>query len=187
MPEEAYWNSFFNTDAMLDKLLPVNKNAAELMTDDIAEIGSGYGTFTFPVAKRTTGLVHAFDIEAELVKLLTQQGLQQGLINIKPQLRDILQEGTGLADNSLGHVMIYNLLHIEQPEKLLKEARRMLKPGGTVSVIHWRSDIETPRGPSMDIRPTAEQCIEFGESAGFTQAKIIDLGESAPYHFGLIF
>jgi len=40
--------------------------------------------------------------------------------------------------------MIYNLLHIEQPEKLLKEAGRILKPGGTVSVIHWRSDIETP-------------------------------------------
>jgi len=186
MPEEAYWNSFFNTDAMLDKLLPVNENAVELMTDDIAEVGSGYGTFTFPVAKRTTGLVHAFDIEAELVELLTQQSQQQGLINIKPQLRDILQEGTGLADNSLGHVMIYNLLHIEQPELLLKEARRILKPGGTVSVIHWRSDIETPRGPSLDIRPTAQQCIEFGESAGFAQAEVVDLGESAPYHFGLI-
>jgi len=186
MPEEAYWNSFFNTDAMLDKLLPANENAAELMTDDIAEIGSGYGTFTFPVAKRTTGLVHAFDIEAELVELLTQQSQQQGLINIKPQLRDILQEGTGLADNSLGHVMIYNLLHIEQPELLLKEARRILKPGGTVSVIHWRSDIETPRGPSLDIRPTAQQCIAFGEGVGFTQAEVVDLGESAPYHFGLI-
>jgi len=187
MPDETYWNSFFDAEPMLNKLLPIdNNNAVELMTDDIAEIGSGYGTFTFAAAKITSGLVHAFDIEAELVEALTQQSQQLGFVNIQPTLRDIIAEGTGLADNSLGHVMIYNLLHIEQPELLLKEALRILKPGGTVSVIHWRSDIETPRGPSMDIRPTPQQCIEFGEVAGFTQAKIIDLGESAPYHFGLI-
>jgi ubiquinone/menaquinone biosynthesis C-methylase UbiE len=187
MPDEAYWNSFFDAEAMLNKLLPIdNNNVIKLMTDDIAEIGSGYGTFTLSAAKMTSGLVHAFDIETELVETLTQQCHQLGFSNIKPNLRDILAEGSGLADNSLGHVMIYNLLHIEQPELLLKEARRILKPDGTVSVIHWRSDIETPRGPSMDIRPTTQQCIEFGEDAGFTQSNIVDLGESAPYHFGLI-
>jgi hypothetical protein len=29
-------------------------------------------------------------------------------------------------------------------------------------IIHWRSDIETPRGPALEIRPSPEQCLALG-------------------------
>lgn len=34
------------------------------------EFGCGYGTFTFPAARRVSGTVHTFDIEPELVALV---------------------------------------------------------------------------------------------------------------------
>jgi hypothetical protein len=49
---------------------------------------------------------------------------------------------------------------------LLREARRALVPGGRVGIIHWRTDIPTPRGPTPDIRPTPSQCRAWGETAG---------------------
>ena len=59
--------------------------------------------------------------------------------------RDILMETTGLADNSIHYVMIFNILHNDSPGDFLMEAYRILKPNGEVGIIHWRSDISTPR------------------------------------------
>jgi hypothetical protein len=41
---------------------------------------------------------------------------------------------------------------------LLREAHRVLHVGGIAGVIHWRRDIETPPGPSLEIRPRPAQC-----------------------------
>jgi hypothetical protein len=65
MPEEVYWQSFFNADCIVEKL-----ECAEEKRESIAEFASGYGTFTIPAAKRTSGVVHTFDIEPELVALV---------------------------------------------------------------------------------------------------------------------
>lgn len=66
------------------------------------------------------------------------------------------------------------------------DAPDVLKPGGTAAVIHWRRDVDTPRGPSMHIRPSPEQCADWGRIAGFRQAERVDPGDSAPWHFGLL-
>jgi hypothetical protein len=77
-------------------------------------------------------------------------------------------------------------LHLESPVALLREAYRVLGAGGVLSVIHWRSDIATPRGPSLEIRPTAEQCRAWMQEAGFKAIQNVDLQASCPYHFGLL-
>jgi hypothetical protein len=82
--------------------------------------------------------------------------------------------------------MIFNLLHLEQPVDLLREAYRTLQDGGVLSVIHWRSDIPTPRGPSLAIRPTPEQCREWMAEAGFRAIESVDLQSCCPFHFGLL-
>jgi ubiquinone/menaquinone biosynthesis C-methylase UbiE len=51
---------------------------------------------------------------------------------------------------------VFNILHAEKPEELLKESYRILKPDGKLSVIHWNYDPETPRGPPITIRPRTE-------------------------------
>ncbi len=181
MPEEAYWTSFFNPEEILDRLRLTRGSSCH-----VVEFGCGYGTFTVPVAKRTQGIVTALDIEPDMVELVAQRAVDEELSNLRAELRDFVEQGTGLTDGSQGHAMLFNLLHIEAPLDLLREAYRVLRPGGLLSVIHWRSDIETPRGPPLAIRPKPELCAAWLAEAGFDSVVHLQLGSSAPYHFGLL-
>lgn len=181
MPDETYWSSFFDSEEILDRLLVTHGHCYHLI-----EFGCGYGTFTLPAARWTKGLVTALDIEPDMVALVDERAKGLALSNVRAKLRDFVAHGTGLEAASQGHAMVFNLLHLEEPVNLLREAFRTLQPGGILSVIHWRSDIETPRGPPLDIRPTPEHCAGWVAEAGFQSILKIDLGAAAPYHFGLV-
>ncbi len=181
MPDEAYWDSFFQPEGILDRLFVTQGGCYNLV-----EFGCGYGTFSLPAAKRIRGMVTALDIEAVMVDLVAERAKADGLLNVRPELRDFVEHGAGVPDSSQGHAMVFNLLHIEDPLALLREAYRTLRPGAILSVIHWRSDIETPRGPPLDIRPRPEQCAAGLSDAGFDSVVQVDLGPSAPYHLGLL-
>ncbi|MDQ2084725.1 class I SAM-dependent methyltransferase [Xanthobacteraceae bacterium Astr-EGSB] len=180
MPDEACWASFFDAEKAVACLLGTCG-----VQGDAVEFGSGYGTFTLPAARRTTGWVSALDIEAELVDRVRQKAEGARLTNIRPLIRDFVADGTGLGDGTQAHAMIYNLLHLEDPIGLLSEAHRILASGGTLSVTHWRSDIETPRGPPLDIRPRPEDCMAWMRQAGFLAIECVDLEDCCPFHFGL--
>lgn len=181
MPDEAYWSSFFAPEGILDRLLISQGHCYNLV-----EFGCGYGTFTLPAARRTKGVVTALDIEPDMVALVAVRAASWGQANVTARQRDFVEFGTGLADASQGHAMVFNLLHLEEPVALLREAFRTLQPGGMLSIIHWRSDIATPRGPPREIRPTPEQCAKWIAEAGFKEIVTIDLEQAAPYHFGLL-
>ncbi len=181
MPEEAYWATFFDTDQAVETLL-----GGTDVHGDLVEFGCGYGTFTLAAARRIAGTVTALDIEPDMVASVQCKAETSGLSNIRAVVRDFVALGTGLGDGSQAHTMIYNLLHLENPGVLLAEAQRTLQPGGVLSVIHWRSDIPTPRGPSLAIRPTPEQCREWMAAAGFHSIESVDLQTCCPFHFGLL-
>ncbi|MBK9027524.1 MAG: class I SAM-dependent methyltransferase [Propionivibrio sp.] len=181
MPEEAYWATFFDPEIALDQLLILGDSPGH-----IVEFGCGFGTFTLPAARRTTGIVTALDIEPEMVAYVRQKANVEACDNIRTAVRDFVIDGTGLAAGSQAHAMIFNLLHLENPVALLREAHRLLTAGGMLSVMHWRSDIPTPRGPSLTIRPTPEQCQKWMVEAGFHALKEVDLRHCCPYHFGIL-
>lgn len=181
MPDEAQWASFFDPEGALDRLLRRGGDCG-----DMVEFGCGYGTFTLPAARRTTGVVTALDIEPDMVACARKRAAAAGLANIRAVLRDFVADGSGLAAGSQSQAMIFNLLHLENPLALLREARRVLRPGGIVSVMHWRSDIPTPRGPPLAMRPTLEQCREWLIEVGLENPQAVDLQPSCPHHFGLI-
>jgi ubiquinone/menaquinone biosynthesis C-methylase UbiE len=180
MPDEAHWASFFKPELAIDKLL------GAAVTGNVIEFGCGYGSFTVPVAQRTQGRVTALDIEPEMIEYVRHKAVALDLPNIRAELRDFVEHGSGVDAGSQAHAMIYNLLHLEHPVALLSEALRTLQDGGSISVMHWRSDIPTPRGPSLTIRPTPEQCRTWLEEAGFHTVECIDLKSSCPFHFGLL-
>ncbi len=180
MPEEAYWASFFEPEVIIDRLL------GTAVPGDVIEFGCGYGSFTVPTARRTTGRVIALDIEPEMVDCVRQKALAFDLPNIQADVRDFVAQGTGVDSESQAHAMIFNLLHLEHPVALLREAYRILQDGGALSVLHWRSDIPTPRGPSLAIRPTPEQCRRWMTGAGFHTIESVDLQDCCPFHFGLL-
>ncbi|MCL5949529.1 MAG: class I SAM-dependent methyltransferase [Candidatus Bathyarchaeota archaeon] len=177
MPKEEEWSKFFDPSKILG-LLGLGQNVA-----DVADFGCGYGTFTIPAARMIRGNIYAFDIEPEMIKALEQKAKNLNLNNVQAILSDFISEGSGLKDFSVDFVMLFNILHVEKPISLLKEAYRILRTGGRVGIIHWNYDATTPRGPPMNIRPKPEQCRMWAESVGFTFEQQFDL---KPYHYGLL-
>ncbi|MBI1249351.1 methyltransferase domain-containing protein [bacterium] len=179
MPEEEYWNSFFNPNCILSKL------GCYEQCGDVVEFGCGYGSFTEAAAKTVDGCVFALDIEQEMIEATENKLKQAGIANVIVERRDFVADGSGRPDASVGYAMLFNILHIEEPVALLREARRVLNPGGKVGVIHWNYDATTPRGPSMDIRPRPEQVRGWLEDADFQDIRFEPL-ECCPYHYGFV-
>jgi ubiquinone/menaquinone biosynthesis C-methylase UbiE len=177
MPERDMWEKFFNPTEVLITLGLSNQ------TNDVAEFGCGYGTFTIPAANIIKGKVYALDIEPKMIHITDEEVKKQGLSNVQTILRDFMADGSGLPDESVDYAMLFNILHLENPTVLLSEAKRILKKGGKLGIIHWNYDPATPRGPSMDIRPKPEDCIKWAESIGFSGAVRYDL---KPYHYGIV-
>ena len=181
MPEETYWESFFDADAAIQILFNVSGLAGNLV-----EFGCGYGTFAVPAARHMQGIVTALDIDPQMIDRVRQKIEAQGLSNVRAEVRNFVADGSGLADGTQDHTLIFNLLHLEQPVALLQEAHRVLRDEGMLFVMHWRSDIPTPRGPSLAIRPRPEQCQAWLAEAGFRSIVSVNLQPCCPYHFGLL-
>ncbi|MFO0816119.1 MAG: class I SAM-dependent methyltransferase [Gemmatales bacterium] len=152
---------------------------------DVVEFGCGYGTFTIPAAQLNQGRVLALDIDPVMTQATFEKAQAASLTNIVVLERDFVLQGTGLNDKEAEFVMLFNILHIEQPLKLLKEAWRVLKLGGKLGIVHWRTDVETPRGPSKTIRPSTIQCRNWAEEAGFQYVREESLC-CCSWHWGLL-
>jgi SAM-dependent methyltransferase len=146
-------------------------------------VGCGYGTFTLPVAQRIRGTLHAFDIEPEMIEHTRARVAAAGVKNLRLTVRDVVADGFGLPPKSVDAVLLFNILHADNPVDLLRVAGDVVRPGGRVLAIHWRSDIPTPRGPDLSIRPRAEQVAAWAESAGLRPEPSQLL---APWHFGMV-
>ncbi len=178
MPEQAYWETLFNVEGILDAF------AIGTSTGAVAELGCGYGTFTLPVAQRTRVTVHAYDIDPVMVEATRLRAHQRGVLNIRAEQRDVFASGFGLPEGACGAVVLFNILHGERPVGMLREAARILVSGGLVAVIHWRSDIETPRGPSREIRPTPAQIEAWAREVPSLRVEASPF-LLPPWHFGL--
>ena len=178
MPEEQTWQEFFNPDNIL-KTMGISDRI-----NDVVEFGCGYGTFTIPTAKIVSGKVYAIDIEPEMIEATKRKAEGNGLNNVETMLRDFVSDGSGLEEESVDYVMLFNILHAEEPSKLLNEAYRILRPNGKLGIIHWNYDSTTPRGPPMEIRPNPEQVIRWATNTNFNNPMRHDL---KPYHYGIVF
>jgi ubiquinone/menaquinone biosynthesis C-methylase UbiE len=177
MPDEERWQTFFDPGEIL-RGLGIERNC-----QNVVDLGCGYGTFSIPAAQWISGKVYSIDIDPRMVSACQTKIEESGLSNIICIQRDFVADGTGMPDQSADFVMLFNILHAENPADLLQEAYRILVPGGKVGVIHWNYDPATPRGPSMDIRPRPEQCQAWVQAAGFKLFKPkIDF---PPYHYGM--
>lgn len=151
--------------------------------NDVVELGCGYGTFTIPVARAISGTLFTFDIDAGMIARTRQRVAQSAISNVVAQERDVLSAGFGLPPGPMDAVLLFNILHGEDPIGLLELAAEVLRPGGAVLVTHWRSDICTPRGPAMEVRPTVDKIRAWAAAS-----KSLRPGESLilpPWHFGM--
>lgn len=113
MPSEDMWTGFFKPDKILRTL------GLEDNIENVADFGCGYGTFTIPAAKIISGKVYSIDTVPEMIEATEKKARENQLNNVETMLRDIMSEGSGLKDESVGYVMLFNILHAEDPVKLL--------------------------------------------------------------------
>lgn len=177
MPEVSYWESLFDIELILSEM-QINSSVACLI-----EVGSGYGTFTIPAAKLISGQIYAYDIEEEMNIFLYRRLLDEQISNVIVAKKDVLEDDIDVASNTADYIMLFNIMHYEKPLELLQKSYSLLASGGKVGIIHWRSDIETPRGPDVSIRPKPQDIRDLLDQNQFTVVEEMVLN---PYHYGII-
>ncbi|OGF53105.1 MAG: hypothetical protein A2Z21_05765 [Candidatus Fraserbacteria bacterium RBG_16_55_9] len=182
MPEDAsHWESLFDPVQFLQTV------GFDAGREAVADFGCGYGTFTLPLARCVGGRVYAIDVEPQMLEAVRRRAAEQSLTNIILLQRDLILEGSGLSPESVEGVLLAHLLHGEEAEnvRLLREAHRILRVGGQVAIIHWRSDVPTPRGPTLSFRPSREQCAEWSIQAEFIKGSE-EKYQLGMHHWGLV-
>lgn len=181
MPSEELWESFFNPVETL-KEMEVDKNIRDLI-----DIGCGYGTFLLPANELISGNAIGIDVDEKMIEICKNKIQDNDISNVYVINGDISTEETieefKRYKAEIDYITLFNILHCEKPLDLLKSAYNILNKNGKIGVIHWKYQ-ETPRGPSMEIRPKPEDIIEWASKEGFILNKQVEL---PPYHFGLVF
>lgn len=154
---------------------------------EIADFGAGSGFYTISASKAliSTGIVYAIDAQKDLLTKLKNNTAKQGLYNVDVVWGDVEKiGGTHLRDGSVDFVMICNLFfQIEDKISTIREAKRILKPGGRVLVVDW-TDSFGGIGPKVDMVFKKEHAQEVFEKEGFHQDREILAGA---HHYGFIF
>lgn len=174
MPDEAYWETLFDVPLVLAQL------GIDGSLGDVAELGCGYGTFSIPMARVIRGTLYTFDVDPVMVARTRERAAESPRGKLVCELRDVMRDGFGVTE--MDAALVFNLLHCDEPVALLQRAAEAVRSGGLVLAIHWRY-AETPRGPSLEIRPRPEQLVEWAEQTGrlARDGELIDL---PPWHYG---
>jgi ubiquinone/menaquinone biosynthesis C-methylase UbiE len=109
-------------------------------TDTVADFGSGSGVIARALANIVSkGQVFAIEVNREMVAHLTKELKHHSISNVYPIWGDIETiHGSTLDDKSVDMVVLSNVLfQLEDKNECVKEAIRVLKPGGRILVIDW--------------------------------------------------
>jgi ubiquinone/menaquinone biosynthesis C-methylase UbiE len=99
----------------------------------VLDYGCGPGSYIGPLAELVgeSGKVYALDIHPLAIRKVQGIASREKLANVKTILSDCQ---TGLPDNSLDVVLLYDIFHhLSDPDRILKELHRVLKPDGILS------------------------------------------------------
>jgi ubiquinone/menaquinone biosynthesis C-methylase UbiE len=141
--EEAVWlsNLWFKLMALefriRDKLRPrmeIVEEAGIKPGFKVLDYGCGPGGYIAPVSELIgeNGRLYALDVMPIAIEMVEKLAAKKKLTNVKSILSDC---ETGLPDNSLDVVLLYDVFHdLEDPNSVLKELHRVLKPEGTLSL-----------------------------------------------------
>lgn len=146
------------------------------------DLGCGTGTFALPIAEIVGKLGKVFAIDDSDAMLGTLKSRKPPK-SIMPVKADFIE--TGLDDAIAEFCMAAFILHeTKEPQKVLDEAYRLLKPGGRLLAMEWRAEYDSP-GPPQKIRISAVKIEAMFRLAGFKDFRCDNWTEKHYYSLGL--
>ena len=154
----------------------------------VADLGcGGSGLFTITAAKFVgrNGIIFAVDILKSVLKEVSKKARLEGINNIKIVWANLETYGAvRIDDNELNMAFLVNVLFQSKEHKsIIKEAVRIIKPGGKLLIVDWGKG-SAPFGPSAIDRVESDKIKNIAQSANL---KLIDEFDAGNYHYGLIF
>ncbi len=151
----------------------------------IADLGSGPGFFTIPMAQMTgeKGLVYAVDSNQRMLNGLIEN-IAKSEVNpntIKIVNSDVCH--TGIPKESVDLVLFANVLHeVDDKKAFSKEVKRISKSTVYIVDVDWKK-VQAEHGPPFKERLSEDEANRVLAENGFYVIKQIDVGQ---YHHELI-
>ena len=134
-------------------------------TSHVLEVGAGSGFYSVEVARRVSeGHLELLDLQPQMLKKAQQKLEAKGLSNVGYTLADA---GTlPFKDDSFNALFLVAVLgEVANQKAFLSEARRVLKPGGILSISEHLPDPDF--SPLAKVKPLVEkEGFEFFERHG---------------------
>lgn len=111
----------------------------------VLDLASGVGQPALAAARRVApGRVIATDVAPDMLAALERRARAAGITNLEVRELD-MHELRGIADASIDVVTFaFGLMFSPEPAKVLREARRVLEPGGRIALAVWAGPDRNP-------------------------------------------
>ncbi|MEO6077644.1 MAG: methyltransferase domain-containing protein [Candidatus Andersenbacteria bacterium] len=154
--------------------------------ETVVHLGCGAGFYIIPAARIVgkKGKALGVDILPDMLAEVENKAQQYGLSDIVKTFRANIENtpGSPIADNSMDWVLIANILHQSDPNKVFEEARRVVSATGHIVVVGWAMTA-TPLGPPNERRISEDEVKRIATENGLELTKEF---APSPYHYGLI-
>jgi len=141
--------------------------------DTVIDFGCGVGNYAFAASEVVgpSGQVFALDIDPDVLNHLKSETLARNTPHLHPYASH--EDATmGFADDFANVILIYDLIHqTDIRQRFLEESRRVLVPGGTLSILPFHMN-----------RDETRSMLQQAKAAGFKRA---DTLVNCGLHFAL--
>jgi SAM-dependent methyltransferase len=150
--------------------------------DTVLDLGSGGGFDCFLARKQVgdSGSVIGVDMTPEMIKLARENTIKSGYTNVEFRLGEI--EHLPVADETIDIIISNCVVNLSlEKEKVFREAYRVLKKGGRLSISDVVATVELPDQIKQDLRLLAgciagaeyvDNIITMLQDAGFINVKL---------------
>lgn len=141
----------------------------------VAEIGAGTGFFSRRIAKVVgpSGTVYAQDIQPEMLEMLKERTAKEGITNVVPVLGG--ETDPKLPLGKIDRVLLVDVYHeFQKPEPMLAALRKVLAPGGSVTLVEYRLEGDSASHINLAHRMSSEQVLAEWGAAGYELVRQVE-------------
>ena len=157
------------------------------VTDSVADFGAGSGFMAREIASIVTaGNVFAIEINRDMVARVIHEVEEKQIKNLQPLWGDIeIPGGSKLGDASVDMVVLSNILfQLDDKVGCIKEATRVLRPGGRILIVDWTESFGG-LGPAPHHVFEQKMAEDLLTKSGFT--KLSDKLPAGEHHYAIHF